>query len=359
MIPLSLPFTGDVYKSFVSKVLLQGEEGTSEDATIVGRQDDHLILSNKYGTFVVSLLGESDIHGDILLVHPDSQRAERIFRRGSLHNTLLVTERCDQLCVMCSQPPKKTHVDRFDYFEQACLKCEPNSLIGISGGEPTLYKEELFSLVERTIEARPDVEFHILTNGQHFTSSDLQRLKGPAFRSVIWGIPIYAADGDLHDNIVGKENAYQRLLESFAFLIRAGARVELRTVVLTTNIVQLPALSGFITDFLQFIECWSIMQLENIGFAKNRWASLYWDHCSDFRHISHSIDIVQQHGIDVRLFNFPSCTVPLNYRHLAPPSISDWKRKYDEACEFCSAKDGCSGFFEWHPRKDMNGITPL
>ncbi|MBL7373277.1 His-Xaa-Ser system radical SAM maturase HxsC, partial [Escherichia coli] len=83
------------------------------------------------------------------------------------------TERCDQLCVMCSQPPKKTHVDRFALFEQACLLAEPDSVIGISGGEPTLYKAELLGMIERVLTARPDLAFHVLTNGQHFQSEDI------------------------------------------------------------------------------------------------------------------------------------------------------------------------------------------
>ena len=41
---------------------------------------------------------------------------------------------------------------------------------------------------------------------------------------------------------------------------------------------------------------------------------------------------------------------PEAYRHLAPATISDWKRAYREECEGCSLKAECGGFFEWHPR---------
>ena len=43
--------------------------------------------------------------GDVVALHP-SGMVEVLFRRASPHNTLLTTERCNSLCIMCSQPPK-------------------------------------------------------------------------------------------------------------------------------------------------------------------------------------------------------------------------------------------------------------
>ena len=193
MIPLVLPATSDAHSPFICRVNnALGGQGDLADAKVVLRNEVEWVLSGREGMFAVGLDGLECIDGDVLLVDPQAGRAERIFRSGSRHNTLLVTERCDQLCVMCSQPPKKTHVDRFAHFETACRICEENSLIGISGGEPTLYKQELFNLVERTSAQRPDVGFHILSNGQHFSEDDIDRLRSSAFRNVIWGIPIYS-----------------------------------------------------------------------------------------------------------------------------------------------------------------------
>lgn len=360
MIPLVLPATSEARRPFICRVRDTTEDmSDNADALVVGSDAAEYILSGRDGAFAVGRGGTESLAGDILLVDPENGRAERIFRHGSRHNTLLVTERCDQLCVMCSQPPKKTHVDRFVYFEEACLLTPEDSLIGISGGEPTLYKEDLFRLIERTAEARPDVGFHILSNGQHFTDDDIERLRQPAYRNVIWGIPLYAANAPLHDEIVGKADAHGRLLEAFATLMRAGARVELRTVLLSSNVAGLPELARFITRNLGFIECWSIMQLENIGFAKNRWSNLYVDHREHFGEVATAIDTAQMRHVPVRLFNFPRCTVPENYRHLAPASISDWKRKYAPDCNGCREREACAGFFEWHPDADLGGVSPL
>lgn len=312
----------------------------------------------KSGEWVVAIIC-AGVSADMSSITPAAKRVERLFRSNSEHNTLLVTERCDQLCVMCSQPPKKTHVDRFALLEQACRLTAPGTLIGISGGEPTLFKSELFSLIENVLGDRPDLRFHILSNGQHFDEEDVMRLRDPLWRQVAWGIPLYAADDDLHDEIVGKQGAAGALRQGFARLIMAGARIELRTVLVRQNIAALPALADFVSTYLQPIEQWSIMQLEHIGFAKNRWGDLYYDHGAGFDAIGKAIDRAELRGIPVRLFNFPRCTVPVAYRDLVVPSIADWKRRYAIECEPCTQKAECSGFFAWHPENAIGGVQPL
>ncbi|WP_426232007.1 hypothetical protein [Pararhizobium sp. DWP3-4] len=108
----------------------------------------------------------TEIGGDVLLLLPGQASAHRLTRADSRHNTLLVTEQCDQLCVMCSQPPpKKQHSDLFDQFATAVTLAPNDSYVGISGGEPMLHKERLFTFLETSAALRPDVRFHILTNG--------------------------------------------------------------------------------------------------------------------------------------------------------------------------------------------------
>jgi His-Xaa-Ser system radical SAM maturase HxsC len=359
MIPLTLSAQSEADRPFVARVGFNGDIGSGDDAKLISEVDGEAGFAGRHGFFSVSG-NAADINGDVLLIDPDRGTAERVLRAGSKHNTLLVTERCDQLCVMCSQPPKKTHVDRFGYFKQACLLAEPDALIGISGGEPTLYKNDLLSLLEHVLVARPDLGFHVLSNGQHFDRSDIDRLRNPIYRRVIWGIPLYSAEPKLHDHIVGKQGAFAQLEQSLLSLLLAGARIELRTVVMLSTVPGLAGLADHIASRLSFIESWSIMQLENIGFARNRWAELHFDHSLDFSPIARAIDRAALHAMDVQLFNFPLCTVPPAYRRLAPASISDWKRKYAEPCRGCSAQQDCTGFFEWHPETGlMERISPL
>jgi His-Xaa-Ser system radical SAM maturase HxsC len=375
MIPLNLPAMAEAERPYVTRLRSRRPAGPagdclSTDSYLVEETPEGGAFSGAHGLIAVDGVPAGQLDGDVVLVQPQARpgssgRIERLLRarrpgEPRVHNTLLVTERCDQLCVMCSQPPKKTHIDRFALLEDACRLAEPRSLIGITGGEPTLYKDQLLGMIERVLAARPDIEFHVLSNGQHFEREDIARLRQPIFRRVSWGIPLYAPALGLHDEIVGKAGAFARLEESFAYLVQAGARIELRTVLLASNVAALPALARYVTTRLRFVEVWSIMQLECTGFAKNRWRDLFVDHAADFGPVAAALDTAFLHGVRAQLFNFPRCTVPAPYRHVAVASISDWKRKYTPACAGCREQDRCCGFFEWHPDDEaLMGVRPL
>ncbi|WP_157217954.1 His-Xaa-Ser system radical SAM maturase HxsC [Flavisphingomonas formosensis] len=361
MIRLTLPALAEAERPFVTRLRIDPNADTDiRDSLLVNEEAAGASFSGARGLIAIDGATGRELDGDVILVQPAPGRVERLLRAGSRTNSLLVTERCDQLCVMCSQPPKKTHVDRFALLEQACLLAPPGMLIGISGGEPTLYKEQLFDMVERVLAARDDLAFHILTNAQHFTVEDAERLRSPLYARTSWGIPLYATDAGLHDRIVGKAGAFDRLERSLATLILAGARVELRTVLVSANLHELPALARYVAARLRFVEAWSIMQLEHIGFAKGRWHALHVDHRRDFAPIAAALDQASLHGIRAQLFNFPRCTVPPAYRSMAIASISDWKRKYMPGCAACREQGQCSGFFEWHPDADAEAsVTPL
>ena len=93
--------------------------GPRNSARIRTATDSSAIYDTDYGELRVQGIDPEQVEGDVLLVVPRQQIAHRLIRAHSPHNTFLVTEQCDQLCVMCSQPPKVHHVDLFDHFETA------------------------------------------------------------------------------------------------------------------------------------------------------------------------------------------------------------------------------------------------
>ena len=93
----------------------------------------------------------------------------KLFSPESNDNTLLVTEQCNNRCLMCCQPPKKR--DDFSFFEQKneiIISSSPENIecIGITGGEPTLLGNRLFTLLEVLRQKYPNALIHILTNGR-------------------------------------------------------------------------------------------------------------------------------------------------------------------------------------------------
>lgn len=357
MIALHLPARSDAAAPFVTRLAAARTEEEAESFCLTSAPDRSLWCGMN-GLFELDH-GREELIGDILLVDPGTGRAERLIRAGSRHNSLLVTEQCDQLCLMCSQPPKKTHHDRFAHFEAACRLAAPGSVIGLTGGEPTLHMEPMLAMLERLLDDRPDLAFHILSNGQHFDAENVARLTGRLRTNIVWGIPLYAADPLLHDRIVGKPGAFERLAESFVHLLAAGARIELRTVLVRDNLGALGDLARFVSLHLSHIEQWSLMGLENIGFARRRWDDLHIDLRTGFAPVSAALDQASLYGIPARLFNIPLCHIPPAFRSFAVASISDWKQRFAPACDSCAARSDCAGFFEWHPDHLVEEVVPL
>ncbi len=325
---------------------------SEHDAHLIRRELQHREYEYLGFSIVIHATSDMPLDGDVLMVLPGQASAHRLIRASSQHNTLLVTEQCDQLCVMCSQPPKKHHADLFDQFAIAVRLAPPGAYIGISGGEPLLHKDRLFAFLATATSARRDLRFHILTNAQHFEPCDVSRLDAIGLERVLWGIPLYASEADLHDRIVGKPGAFQRLEQSLALLMRAGASVELRTVVTQQNWENLRDLANYVVNRTPFVSVWALMQLERIGYGRMNWNRTFRDTSSDFTMIRSAINLAAARGIAASLFNFPLCSVPEPYRQFAPSTISDWKRKYLDFCEDCSVRAACGGFFEWYSHSE-------
>ena len=180
----------------------------------------------------------------------------------------------------------------------------------MSGGEPTLFGEGLLVLLEDIASARSDLNIHILSNGQHFQVFDMDRLEAVHTRlNVLWGIPLYAPSAPLHDQIVDKEGAFTQLMENLYSLAASGAAIELRTVVTSLNVLEMPALARFISTHVPFISYWAVMAMEPVGFAKANLNRLWFDHSLAPFPIHATLDLVRQLGVETRLYNFPLCTL--------------------------------------------------
>lgn len=78
-------------------------------------------------------------------------------------------------------------------------------------------------MLEEVKAQRPDIGFHVLTNAQHFSRADLERLQRLDHERVLWGVPLYSATPENHDRIVGKPGAFANLEQGLSILMRAGA----------------------------------------------------------------------------------------------------------------------------------------
>ena len=77
--------------------------------------------------------------GDVISLRTAQNRIRALYRRGSNHNSFLVTERCNHYCLMCSQPPRDINDGHLvDELLQAIPMMSRETLsVVITRGEPT------------------------------------------------------------------------------------------------------------------------------------------------------------------------------------------------------------------------------
>lgn len=351
LIELSLKYSGELTlkEPFVCVVANKGSDTPGKKIFRANKVDGLYEFNNC--EIMLQKVGVQLELGEILIVFPEESLISRFFRPNTTGNTILLTEQCDQLCIMCSQPPKRKDYLYWDLYLEAASLIPGESFIGISGGEPTLYKNQLLDFLVKCIEANPSLQINVLTNAQHFDDTDIRKLTC-LNKNVLWGVPLYSPNSAEHDEIVGKEGAFQDLLSGFNILLKSGSRVELRTVLIQKNYPSFGKLSKFVARHFTWIEKWAIMQLEPMGYARIEWPLKFVDTTISPERLEQAVLTADASGIYTELYNFPLCAVPDILRKFCVRSISDWKQKYLPNCEDCKLKSSCCGFFEWYDRQE-------
>lgn len=211
-------------------------------------------------------LGEDDI----VALTPSDSRIRVLYRKSSNQNSILLTERCNHYCLMCSQPPKDIDDSYLMAETKELVKLIPQDAleIGFTGGEPTLYGDEFISLMQLCKNYLPNTAIHILSNGRAFKDFEFARKYAAiSHHDMMLGIPIYSDDPVSHNHIVQAENAFDETLRGILNLKSLNQAVEIRVVLHKLNIDRLKNLCEFITRNLLFVDQVALMGLEIIGFT--------------------------------------------------------------------------------------------
>jgi His-Xaa-Ser system radical SAM maturase HxsC len=299
--------------------------------------------------------------GDVVAVDPNGF-VRTLYRRTSRHNFILATEQCNSLCLMCSQPPKAIddsdrlaeHLRLIDLIDPATEE------LGITGGEPTLFRDRFLELIARCKECLPTTALHVLTNGRMFFyrrfAEKLGRLAHP---DLVLGIPLYSDIDSRHDHIVQAPGAFEETVIGLQNLDRYDVRVEIRVVLHALSIPRLPQLATFIARNLPFACHIALMGLEMFGLVHQHLTELWIDPADYQRELIAATDILRDAGMNVSIYNHQLCVLDPRLWPLARKSISDWKNVYLPECNGCGAIDRCGGFFQSGTKVRSAHIRPL
>jgi His-Xaa-Ser system radical SAM maturase HxsC len=296
--------------------------------------------------------------GDVIRISERQNLISVLHRRRSRTNSLLVTERCNSYCLMCSQPPIERVEDssRIDELLEIVRLIDPTeSVLGITGGEPTLFGSDFVRLLRGCRSILPKSAFHVLTNGRTFSDEEFAaECSNAAGDAVMWGIPLYTDAPEIHDFVVQRQGAFIETMKGLMHLARQGQRIELRIVLQQATAPRLVQFAEFIVRNLNFVEHVAWMGLEPMGFARPNWNSIWKDPSEYTDELTRAIEIVDRADIHTSIFNLPLCVLPTDLRPFAAQSISDWKNDFADECTTCSVKDRCCGFFT----SARNGFLP-
>lgn len=323
-----------------------------------------ITMEGNCNTACVSNLSSTDHlrDGDIIVINSDGV-INTLYRVDSTHNSILVTERCNSNCLMCSQPPKdRNDIDYLFQIHKLMIPLIPKDCreIGITGGEPLLLGEHFFELIGLINKYLPDTEIHCLTNGRIFAWKKIVgRLSTLKLDKVVFGIPLYSDDYQTHDYIVQAKNAFEQTMIGLYNLAEYDVRIEIRIVLHKQTVPRLQKLAHYIYKNLPFVEHVAFMGLEHIGYTPYNFNKLFIDSDDLVDDLLEAIDYLSIHGMNVSIYNMQLCTIPSTLWQFSRQSISDWKNRYLDVCDMCTVKDDCCGFFEWNMKNVQNNIKPI
>lgn len=286
--------------------------------------------------------------GDVISASQTGEYLRVLWRHRSPMNSILLTERCDHYCLMCSQPPKEREDNWLLANATELIRLLPPSTqsIGFTGGEPTLFGDRLIELLRLCRNLLPEAGVHVLSNGRRFAdfgfASAWAEVRNPR---MMVGIPIYGAEPTLHDYVVQAEGAFDETVRGIVNLGEVRQRIEVRVVIHKQTAPALPAIAEFIARNLPFVEQVALMGLEMIGFARANIDEVWIDPVDYRAELAEAVSLLARRRVKTMIYNHQLCLIDGELWPFAVRSISDWKNEYHPECAKCAVMDRCGGFF--------------
>lgn len=286
--------------------------------------------------------------GDVIRISPLAKEYRVVFRHGGKHNSILLTQRCNHYCLMCSQPPRDANDDWLIAETEQLLQLIPTdaSELVFTGGEPTLYGDRLISLLKLSERLLPRTAIHLLSNGRRFADpSYADAYARVKHHDLMVGIPLYSDDPSRHNYVVQADGAFDETVAGILNLKRRHQRVEMRVVLHAQTIERLPRLAEFIARNILFVDQVALMGLEITGFGRSNLETLWIDPYDYRETLEEAVSILSAYRVPVRVYNHQLCVVTPFVRRFCVKSISDWKNEYLPQCAACELRNECGGFF--------------
>ena len=193
---------------------------------------------------------------DVIKFKPENNSIRALYRHRANANAFLLTEKCNSLCVMCSQPPRD--LDDTEHFHSLfkSLPLIPKSAkeITFTGGEPTLNFPYFLEALRKAKHHLPNTGIHVLSNGRNLEQETLAKeIADVRHHDLMLGIPLYSDDEENHDFVVQSKGAFAQTIKGILNLYKHKVPIEIRVVIHKYTWERLPRLAEYIARNLPFI----------------------------------------------------------------------------------------------------------
>lgn len=286
------------------------------------------------------------------------------YNSSSTENLFFVTGKCNSNCIMCPSPEhmrrsgEEANIDLLIDIASHIPADAPH--LTITGGEPFLAGKDLFRLLNYCKQKFTCTEFLILTNGRIFAIDEYcQLLHKTIPGNTYLGIPIHGASAEIHDSITQAPRSFQQTLTGLKKLHNMGIKLEIRIVVCRNNLLDIEGIAKLIAKQLPNVDRVCIMSMEMTGSAFINRDKVWIPYSESFMYVKKAVDRLASAGINVKLFNYPLCTVEERYWTLCEKSISGYKVRYGKDCDQCSVKASCGGVFAGTLNLEYADLRPV
>ena len=280
----------------------------------------------------------------------ENGRLSTYYDDTSVDNYFFVTGKCNSNCIMCPSPDisrKEAKGRQIDNLIEIAKHIPEDSVhLTVTGGEPFMFGAEIFKFVEFLKNKFLRTEFLFLTNGRIFAiDAYVQKFVEARPYNCIVAIPIHGSNATLHDSITQAKYSFEQTIRGVKALLKNNVRIELRIVVSKLNFADINNIASLIVREMPSVEYVSIMAMEMTGSARVNKEKVWIPYTQAATCIEKAIYTLIENSIDVKLYNFPLCTVRKEFWPLCEKSISPDKVRYAEDCNNCKMKDSCGGIF--------------
>jgi len=273
------------------------------------------------------------------------------YKHNASDNALVLTLQCNSNCIMCpcsEQSRRNSQLCTIDELKEI-IRYIPRSapFITITGGEPTLLKNDFFELLSCLQYDFDRTNFLLLSNGRAFGDYQFtQRFVECLPEHFRVGIPLYGFNESTHDSITRTPGSFKQAVIGIHNLLHYNIETEIRIVLTKQNINNIVDIAKYIIKYFRGVSCVNFMGLEMLGNAAKNKELVWLPYNEMFQKSKKAINLLITNGIDTQLYNFPLCSVDRSYWEICAKSISDYKIEYSDECNECELKKICGGVFD-------------